>query len=187
MERAGDFNSPQPGVPKFQAPTPLLLSSSSSINKMRFQIVSYFWNGLFVCWSWRQASEVNSERCLQKKQNVSEVCAAIHRINRQVSQQGRPRARRETRGSSIRMGLAPASALAWAQVSEPPEVTVVLETDLDKYFEIFWWCANIIPWENSWKSVGEIWLLKVHLTNRVCWSESVSCSVLSDSLWSHGL
>ena len=71
--------------------------------------VSYFWNGLFICWSWRQASEVNSERCLQKKQNVSEVCEAIHRINKQVSQQGGPRARWETRGTSIRMGSASAS------------------------------------------------------------------------------
>lgn len=109
VEKARDFNSLQPGVPKFQAPIPLLLSSSSGICKMHFQIVSYFWNGLFICWSWRQASEVNSERCLQKKQNVSEVCEAIHRINKQVSQQGGPRARWETRGTSIRMGSASAS------------------------------------------------------------------------------
>lgn len=89
LERAGDFNYPQRRAPNFQAPIPLLLSSSSSISKVHFQIVFSFWNGLFVYWSWRQASEVNSGRCLQKKQNVRHLCS-IPWVNSRCHGRGNP-------------------------------------------------------------------------------------------------
>lgn len=95
--------TPQPGTSNYQAH----LSTSSRFSQMHFQIASCFSNGLFVCWSSRQATEINSAG---KPWNASEGYVAIHKIDKQVSQQVAPSegwTGWETRDSSIIDRLGP--------------------------------------------------------------------------------
>lgn len=66
----------QPGACSSQAQALLLPCSSSSISKMHSQVLSVFWNGLFMLWSWVQATEINSGKHAKISKGIRRLCSS---------------------------------------------------------------------------------------------------------------